>query len=405
VIAWAFACSSVDGVAAGGPGRLVAGGGPVVVHETVPGWTNTTETFDQGDVASFQDVIFSDELLEVEIELPGASYDSLLVDPYTWVPANFVYEGVRYEGVGLRCKGENSFMPISQKCSLKVDFNKFDPELLFMGLDELTFNNMHDDVSMMHERIAYRMFREFGVPAARAGHALVTLNGEFYGLFAHVETVDQRMARQWFEDDSGTMFEVHDVDFYDEYVLDFSLEFGPDDRTEIIGTTVVVRNYDGEEALAQLDPFMSVDSFVDYWAVCAVVGQYDSYPYSWPGDDTHVYADPTSGQLVWLPHGVDETFYDPYRDPLAVNGVVAATCLQSADCSAQVRARVWDAQDVAESVGLLAYAGFVAGQIAPWVEADTNKNHDTQGVYDEQQNMRDFIANRRVDLEGLIGPP
>lgn len=404
MIAALCACVAADLTAPGGEPRQIAGGGPVVIHETVPGYETAFESFDQGDVATFQELLFGDDIVVFELDVPDSSFDALVADPYTWVPADFVYQDVRYADVGLRCKGENSFLPFAQKCSLKVDFNKF-ADLEFMGLDELTLNNMSNDSSMMHERVAYRLYREFGVPASRSGHALVYLNGALYGLFAHVETVDIRLARQWFADDAGSMFEVHDVDFYEEYVSAFTLEFGEDDRSDIVGTTITVANLNGDAALEALEPFMNLDSFVDYWAVSAVVGQYDSYPFSWPGDDTHVYGDPTTGQLHWLPHGVDETFYDPYRDPHSVCGVVAATCLESADCTDQFHQRAWEAQQLAEDIDLLGIAREAAAQIEPWVAADTNKNHDTQGVYDEQEDMLDFIGNRRQDLEALIGAP
>ncbi len=376
---------------------------PVVSYETIPGWESEEEEFAGGPVEDFNELLFGDVMPEFYIEVSDLAYDALVADPYEWTHASFTYAGVTYENVGLRCKGENSFLPFEQKCSLKVDFNKWE-DIEFMGLDELTLNNMSNDTSMMHERLAYQMYREFDVPAARATHALVYLNGEFYGLFAHVETVDIRLARQWFDDDSGTMYEVHDVDFKDYYIDGFSLEFGLDDRTDLIGTAAAIATYDGNDALADLADHMNMDSFVDYWAVCIIVGQYDSYPFGWPGDDTHVYDDPVSGVLVWLPHGVDETFYDPYRDPHVVNGVVAVTCLESPECTEQLHARAWDALDRSEEIGLLEHAQSVKAQVEPYVLMDTNKNYDSNSVYAEQDSMISFIANRRIDLEALIGP-
>ena len=37
----------------------------------------------------------------------------------------------------------------------------------FFGLKDLTLNNMHSDFSMMHERLAYRVYRELGLVAPR----------------------------------------------------------------------------------------------------------------------------------------------------------------------------------------------------------------------------------------------
>ena len=45
----------------------------------------------------------------------------------------------------------------------------------------------------------------------------------------------------------------------------------------------------GARAIGVVGEPLSVDSYLDYWAVSAVVGQFDSYPYGVPGDDCHVY--------------------------------------------------------------------------------------------------------------------
>jgi hypothetical protein len=141
LIAALCACVATDLTAPGGARQRIAGGGPAVVHETVPGYETAFETFDQGDIATFQELLFGDDIVVFELDVPDSSYDALVADPSTWVPADFVYQGVRYANVGLRCKGENSFLPFAQKCSLKVDFNKF-ADLEFMGLDELTLKSV-----------------------------------------------------------------------------------------------------------------------------------------------------------------------------------------------------------------------------------------------------------------------
>ncbi len=375
-----------------------------VVWETLDGAETEEIGVDGHPDDVWNDFLFDDDLEIYDVGLSADAIASLMAAPYEWVSASLDFEGIHYEPVGVRCKGENSFLPITQKCSLKFDFDRF-AELDFFGLEELTLNNMSNDSSMMHERVAYRMFREAGVPAARASHAQVWFNHVPWGLYAVVETVHINMAERWFDDTTGSMYEVHDVDFFDVYVPLFSHEFGPDDRTAIQGTADVLELLNGDEAIAALEPYMNHSSFLDYWAVTAIVGQYDSYPYGYPGDDTHVYDDPIGGNLVWLPHGVDETFYDEYRSPLVVNGEVAKVCLESAACTEDLISRMWVAQELSEEIDLLAYAEFVKAQIEELVDLDTHKPYDSASVYAEQDEMLKFISKRAVDLEGTIGPP
>ena len=52
---------------------------------------------------------------------------------------------------------------------------------------------------MMHERMAYWVARQAGgIPASRANHAQLTINGQPYGLYTNVETVKKRILRRWF---------------------------------------------------------------------------------------------------------------------------------------------------------------------------------------------------------------
>ena len=134
-----------------------------------------------------------------------------------------------------------------------------------------------------------------------------------------VENVDRKMAKQWFDDTSeGIMFEVWDVDFYDQYIPYFQLEFGEDDRSSLQGTADALEGT-GSAALSAASEHMDLAQFRRFYAVEAVIGQFDSYPYSNPGDDAHVYFNPEVGLLQWLPHGVDETFYYPDHNVTSVN--------------------------------------------------------------------------------------
>ena len=85
--------------------------------------------------------------------------------------------------------------PKAGKCSLKLGFDEVDANLRFYGLKKLNFHAMNNDLSRLRERLAYFLFRRFGVPAPRAVHATLTVNGESLGLYALVEEIDSRFTR------------------------------------------------------------------------------------------------------------------------------------------------------------------------------------------------------------------
>jgi len=90
--------------------------------------------------------------------------------------------------------------PKTGKCSIKVDFNRVDPELRFYGLKKLNFHSMDRDKSLMRDRLGYSMFRESGVAAPRATHARLLINGKLEGLYVVVEQIDGRFTDSHFSD-------------------------------------------------------------------------------------------------------------------------------------------------------------------------------------------------------------
>lgn len=369
--------------------------------------TDPAATVEEIPAAAWDDgALFSDEVLpDFGIELSKESLAALQAAPYDYAEGALVYDGRRYEPVGIRTKGENSWQPITAKPSLKVKLDAYDdgPRHL-LGHTELTLQNMDNDPSMMHERLAYLVYREAGVPAARATHATVTLNGAPLGLYTHVETVGAGLLARWFEDTGGSLFEQWDVDFTDAYVDGFELEHGPDDRSHIQGLADAMELPDPTAAVAAGAAHLSWESFQRYWAVGAVVGQFDAYPYSSPGDDCHVYADPTSDVLHYLPHGLDETFSSSTGAvETGAGGLLAATCRQDPGCRAAWLAEVEAALDVADRVDLLGRAQAVQEQIAPLVAADARRPYDDAEVAAAQDAMLAFIGGRRAELARQLG--
>lgn len=374
-----------------------------------PGPTDTdvervggTDTRDDPPPELFQD----DEMPVFRLEISDAGWEELLrqtAEDRWYVEADLVVDGERWPSIGVRTKGENSWRPIQDKASLKLKFDFIDSDLEFYGRDELTLQAMNEDLTMVHERLAYRLYREAQVPAARTQHATVVINDESYGLYTHLETVDKPMMARWFDDDDGPLWEVWDVDFQDEYIPYFQLEYGDDDRTRLQATADAMEA-EPAEALAAVTASFDLDLFLRYWAVGAYVGQYDAYPYRGPGDDCHVYDDPVSGQLKIIPHGLDETWYDPGRVVWdGVYGLMGAVCLQVPSCFEAFEAQVFEVVQLAEEVDLLGYFDRVQAQVQSAVEADTHKAYSTEDVALHQAAMREMMVRRRAELEGQFG--
>jgi hypothetical protein len=294
-----------------GPGQPIVGLEDVSASpEAVPAAGDLTEL-----------ILGYEALPELELVVGDAEVASLLANPLTYVRAQIVFDGRSYGPVGVRLKGQNSFLPFDEKPSLRINVDEFVDGAKFFALDDLTLNNMSNDPAMMHERLAYYVAREAGIPASRATHARLTVNGEYYGLYTALEAVKRPMLERWFADGAGPLFEATDVDFAPQYVASYSLELGPDERGLLSGAASALTMADPDAAIAAAGSYVDIPQFFRYWAMVSVVGQFDAFPYSFPGDDYFVYADPTSARLHVLPWGMDETFFAADVDVVGLDRV------------------------------------------------------------------------------------
>ncbi|MBI2839996.1 MAG: CotH kinase family protein [Acidobacteria bacterium] len=139
----------------------------------------------------------------------GKLYDSHANDsddPY--FPASFAGEGVAIPQIGVRFKGNSSFMGAgtSVKRPFKLDFDAYDDDARFFGIAKLNLHNGFRDPSMLREKLFLDFAGRF-VPAPRATFVRLVVNGTYWGLYTAVEQVDSTFVRSRFgSDEDGNLF-------------------------------------------------------------------------------------------------------------------------------------------------------------------------------------------------------
>jgi CotH kinase protein len=84
------------------------------------------------------------------------------------------------------------------KRSWKIDVEPGDDDDQILGLARLNLKSMYNDPSQMREALAWHLFGQIGIPAARHTYARVALNGAYRGLYSVIEQIDRRFLRRWF---------------------------------------------------------------------------------------------------------------------------------------------------------------------------------------------------------------
>ena len=124
-----------------------------------------------------------------------------------WRHASVTYDGVVVDDVGVRPAGESSRFAGNQKMSIRIKFDAFDGHGKFGGYGDVNVKGEYDDGSMMRERLAFFVFGAL-MPAPKAAHATLTVNGDARGLFTLREDWDETSISEHFSQPVGPLYRI-----------------------------------------------------------------------------------------------------------------------------------------------------------------------------------------------------
>ncbi len=284
-------------------------------HETRKGSAEVDALFTNGAV------------LRLRIDVAPTNIVALRQQPHKSVPAT-VREGEKiYSNVTVHLKGSaGSFRPIDDKPGLTLHFQSAGSGF-FHGLKKFHLNNSVQDPSYVSELICTALFREAGVPATRAAHALVELNGRKLGLFVLLESVDTEFLASSFEHPHGNVYgQPGNGDITD--ALERMSGHGPLDRAELKALAAATSEADPARRAERLQQTLDVDRFLSFMALEVLLDHWDGYTLS--RHNYRVYQDLTTSRVVFIPHDLDQVIRNPNAPILpGASGVVSQSILNT----------------------------------------------------------------------------
>lgn len=254
---------------------------PAVTQEQVPEADASEPVFDLDHVAT------------IALEMEPADWEDIASDPWAenWHAASFRWDDESVDEVGVRAFGYSSHYV--GKPPLKIAFDKVVDGQRWRGLEEIKLDNGYTDPSFLNEALGTLGLRRAGVPAARTGWAVVTVNGEEIGFFQVMESIDDRFLARNFGSDEGPLYSlstyrglglnpITDPEPY--YLEDTSVET---DFADLIDLSRLVAEGTDEELAAVLD----LDLFFTEAVVRALQGSMDCF--SCDGNNFYLYNDPS----------------------------------------------------------------------------------------------------------------
>jgi spore coat protein CotH len=138
---------------------------------------------------------------EIEISFSQSNWDGLLdtlkstTEEYLmadWVKIN----GVQYDSVGVRYKGNSSYNANNAKNPLPISLDEFKKQN-HQGYESIKLSNGYGDPSFIREVLGYGILQKY-MHCPKANFAKVTINGTYYGAFTNDESIDEKFIADHF---------------------------------------------------------------------------------------------------------------------------------------------------------------------------------------------------------------
>lgn len=253
-------------------------------------------------------------VLRVRLDFDKQALDSLRREPRKFVRGRFTEftGGVTnvYLDVAVHLKGAaGSMRGVDDNPALTINFDKFNPEQRFHGLKKLHLNNSVQDSSYCTEFLCGALFEASGVPAPRAGNARVWINGRDRGFYVVKEGFNRDFLQRTFtgKESKGNFYDgafLRDID------QDLEKDFGegPDDHSDLHALVAACRERDVTKRWERLNQTLDVERFASFLAMDMMIWDWDGYPLN--RNNYRIYFLPGSNKAVFIPHGMDQMFWN-----------------------------------------------------------------------------------------------
>jgi spore coat protein CotH len=238
------------------------------------------------------------------------------------VPAKLSVDGKTYNDVGVHFRGMSSFFTVGEgrKRSLNLSMDFVHKEQNLGGYRTLNLLNSHTDPTFLRTALYYQIAREY-LPAPKANHVRVVINGESWGLYINAQQFNRDAINDWFGTTKGARWKVPGSpggrgslaylgDDVAEYKRFYAIKTKDDSKSwdSLIRLCKVLNDTPADQLEAALAPLLDVDGALRFLALENTFINNDGY---WiRTSDYNIYQD-TKGRFHILPHDANETFGRP----------------------------------------------------------------------------------------------
>ena len=242
--------------------------------------------------------------------------------------ATLSFDGETIANCTVRSRGSGTRN--SSKPGLRVDFYRKISTQRFHGFRTLIVDNMYNDASFVREQLAFEVFHEMGIRAPRESFARLTVNGEYWGLYAIIEPIDEVFVRTHVDSGKGDLYdyEVPPLDPVVPAGWDFTLNrgttiggyvplpFDPEtnedslDAEALLGFIRTVTEGRDETFVERISEFVDPRALLTYYAVEGATAEVDGLTSFFGVNNFYLYRRDGTRRFEFFPWDHDFNFTD-----------------------------------------------------------------------------------------------
>lgn len=148
---------------------------------------------------------------EIRLTLPAKNWvnalDSMRIYGMGLMSGSVTVDGAKYEGVGVRFRGDKSYTTGLKRNPFTIKLNHSDPEQNHQGHFSLKLSSALRDPSLVREVLFHEIAGKY-MPSAQASYTKFYVNDEYIGVFVNLESVDRKFLENHFGVNTNAFFKA-----------------------------------------------------------------------------------------------------------------------------------------------------------------------------------------------------
>jgi hypothetical protein len=140
-----------------------------------------------------------------------AQMDALATTTEDYLLADSVrINGVMYDSVGVKYKGNSSYNANNNKNPLHIELNYINGNADYQGYTDIKLSNGYNDPSMIREVLSYAILEQY-MDCPKANFANVYINGTLRGVYSSSENIDDSFNGDHYYSNDGAFFKCNPI--------------------------------------------------------------------------------------------------------------------------------------------------------------------------------------------------